>query len=169
MEPLWYQCRETLEPEQEISRKKSVLIHLISLLEWAKGVAFIYLFNYSYNPAKSSIFHWITLIVALGNSLNLHIFEFRQFRPDLIAPINFGSRRTTWSLQVSAALILVNSMIPLSLLTKGAQTITKIVQMIENSVHAFTSFGNFMKDQRYLWLRQRWIICSQIMTLQYLI
>ena len=43
MEPLWYQCRETLEPEQEISRNKSILIHLISLLEWAKGVTFIHL------------------------------------------------------------------------------------------------------------------------------
>ena len=35
----------------------------------------------------------------------------------------------------------VNSMIPLSLLTKGAKTITKIVQMVENSDHTFTSFG----------------------------
>ena len=39
----------------------------------------------------SSILHFIEiiLILALGNSLNLHIFEFSQFRPDLIAPINF--------------------------------------------------------------------------------
>ena len=46
MEPLWYQCREILEPEQEISRKKSILIHLISLLEWAEGVTFIYIYIY---------------------------------------------------------------------------------------------------------------------------
>ena len=86
---LWYQCRETLEPEQEISRKISLLIHSISLLEWAKGVTFIYLsifLNYRYNSAKSSILHWIILILACGNSLKLHIFEFSQFRPDLIAP-----------------------------------------------------------------------------------
>ena len=39
-------------------------------------------------------------------TLNLHIFEFSQFRPDLIAPINLGSRRTSlWSPQVSAALL----------------------------------------------------------------
>ena len=43
----------------------------------------------------------------------------------------------------------------LSFLTEGTQTITKIVQMIENSVHTFMSFGNFMKDQRYFWLRRR--------------
>ena len=110
MEPLWYQCRETLEPEQEIPRKISLLIHLISLLEWAKGVTFINVFiflNYRYNPAKSSILHWIILILAIDNSLNLHIFEFSQFRPDSIAPINFGSRQTSpWSL---AALITSNS------------------------------------------------------------
>ena len=54
MEPLWYQSRETLEPEQEISRKNSIVIDLISLLEWAKCVTFIYLFifSYSYNPGK---------------------------------------------------------------------------------------------------------------------
>ena len=63
----------------------------------------------------------------------------------------------------------VNSMIPLSLLTKGVQTIRKIVQTIENSVHTFTSFGNFMKNQHYFWLRRRWIICSQIVTFQNLI
>ena len=67
---------------------------------------FIYFLNYRYNPAKSSILHWIILILAVGNSLNLYIFEFSQFRPDLIAPINFGSRRTSpWSPQVSAALM----------------------------------------------------------------
>ena len=65
--------------------------------------------------------------------------------------------------------ISVNSMIPRSLLTKCAQTITEIIQMIENSVHAFTSFGNFMKDQRYFWLKRRWIIFSRIMTLQFLV
>ena len=65
--------------------------------------------------------------------------------------------------------ISVNSMIPRSLLTKCAQTITEIIQMIENSVHAFTSFGNFMKDQRYFWLRRKWIIFSRNMTLQYLV
>ena len=66
---------------------------------------FIYLFNYSYKPAKNSILHWIILILAFGNSLNLHIFEFSQFRPDLIALINFSSRRTSpWSPRVSAAL-----------------------------------------------------------------
>ena len=42
----------------------------------------------------NSIFHWIILILAVGNSLNLYIFEFSQFQPDLIAPINFGSRRS---------------------------------------------------------------------------
>ena len=53
---------------------------------------------------KDSILHWIILILALGNSLNLHIFEFSQFL--LIAPINFGSRPTSpWSRQVSAALL----------------------------------------------------------------
>ena len=30
------------------------------------------------------------LILAVSNSLNLHIFEFSQFRPDLIAPIKSG-------------------------------------------------------------------------------
>ena len=54
----------------------------------------------------SSILHWIILILALKlATLNLHIFEFSQFRTDLIAPINFDSRRTSpWSPQVSAAL-----------------------------------------------------------------
>ena len=33
----------------------------------------------------------IILILAVDNSLKLHIFEFSQFQPDLIAPINFGS------------------------------------------------------------------------------
>ena len=71
--------------------------------------------------------------------------------------------------------ISVNSMttlslsLSLSLLTKGAQTITKIVQMIDNSVYTLTSFGNFMHDQRYFWLRRRWVILSLVMTLQYLV
>ena len=48
---------------------------------------------------------WIILILAVDNFLKLHIFEFSQFRPDLIAPINFGFRRTSpRSPQVSAAL-----------------------------------------------------------------
>ena len=42
----------------------------------------------------------------IDNSLKLHISEFSQFWPDLIAPINFGSRRTSPpSPQVSVALI----------------------------------------------------------------
>ena len=54
----WNPCginagKHYIEPEQEIPRKKSMLIHLISLLEWAKGVTFIYLFSYIYNPAKT--------------------------------------------------------------------------------------------------------------------
>ena len=62
---------------------------------------------------KDSILHWIILILALGNSLNLHIFEFSQFRPDLIVPINFGSRRTSpWSPQVSAALATSGTKLP---------------------------------------------------------
>ena len=65
--------------------------------------------------------------------------------------------------------ISVNSLIPLSLLTKGAQTITKIIQMIKNSIYTLTSFSNFMNDQRYFWLRWRWFIFSLIVTLQYLI
>ena len=32
-----------------------------------------------------------------------------------------------------------------------------------------TAHGNFMNDQRYFWLRRRWIIFSQFMTLQYLV
>ena len=83
--------------------------------------------------------------------------------------INGFHKWTCWWCWFWNCNILVNSMTPLSLLTKGAQTITKIVQMIDNSVHAFTSFGNFMKDQRFSWLRRRWIIFSQIMTLQYLV
>ena len=50
----------------------------------------------------------IILILAVDNSLKLHIFEFSQFLPDLIAPINFSSRRSRRtsppSLQLSAAL-----------------------------------------------------------------
>ena len=123
---LWYQCWETFEPEQEISRKVSLLIHLISLLEWAKGVTFIFVyiffFNYRYNPAKSSILQWIILILAVGNSLNLHIFEFSQFPPDLIAPINFGSRRTSpWSPQVSAAVALACSPMQVKIWPAGKQ------------------------------------------------
>ena len=96
MEPLWHQCKEILEPEQEISRKKSILIHLISLLEWAK-VRHLYIYllinliTVISQQKDSSILHRIILILALGKSLNLHIFEFSHFRPDLIAPINFGS------------------------------------------------------------------------------
>ena len=65
--------------------------------------------------------------------------------------------------------ISVNSMIPLSLLTKGVQTITKITHVIENSVYTLTIFGNSMNDQCHFWLRRRWIILSQIMTLQYVV
>ena len=60
------------------------------ILEWAKGVTFIYLFISFIaviTQQKDSILHWIILILALGNSLNLHIFQFSQFQPDLIAPI----------------------------------------------------------------------------------
>ena len=54
-------------------KKKINIDHLISLLEWAKGVKFIYLFihffNYSYNQTKSSILHWIIIILALKATL----------------------------------------------------------------------------------------------------
>ena len=109
MEPLWYQCWETLEPEQEISRKNSILIHFISLLEWPKVwhlyMYFFFLITVITQQKDRPILCWINLILAVGNSLKLLIFEFSQFRPDLIAPINFGSRRSSPpSPQVSAAL-----------------------------------------------------------------
>ena len=134
MEPLWYQCKETLEPEQEISRKKSILIHLISLLEWAKGVPLTYLFNYSYNPAKR--FN-STLNYPYFDTWQLSEythFQFNQFRPDLIAPINFGSKRTSpWSRQVSAALI----MAPSHYLSQCWLIVNKILRNIFNEIQSF--------------------------------
>ena len=90
--------------------KKKINIDSFNFITWMDQRCDIYIFIYFFNitvitQQKDSILHWIILILALGNSLNLHIFEFSQFRPDLIAPINFGSTRTSsWSPQVSAAL-----------------------------------------------------------------
>ena len=79
-------------------KKKSILIHLISLLEWAKGVTFIYLFiylfNYWYNPAKSSFLHWIILFLALGHSEFTHLWV-QPVSAWFNCPINFGSSRTS--------------------------------------------------------------------------
>ena len=87
--------------------KKSIFIYFHYLngpKVWHLYIHF-FLITVITQQTHSSILHWIVLILALDNTLNLHIFEFSQFRPDLIAPINFGSRRTSpWSLQVSAAL-----------------------------------------------------------------
>ena len=41
---------------------------------------------------------------------------------------------------------IATSLLTLSLLIKSIQTITQIIQTIENSVHSLTSFGNFMND-----------------------
>ena len=92
--------------------KKKINIDSFNFITWMGRRCDIYIYIYIYflitviiQQKHSSILHWIILILALGSSLNLHIFEFSQFRPDLIAPINFGSRRTSpWSPQVSAAL-----------------------------------------------------------------
>ena len=53
--------------------------------------SFIFLITVIIQQKHSLILHWFISILAFGNSLNLHIFEFSQFRPDLIAPINFES------------------------------------------------------------------------------
>ena len=51
----------------------------------------IYMLSYflitAISPGKNrSVLYWIILILAVGNSLKLHIFELSQFRPDLIVP-----------------------------------------------------------------------------------
>ena len=106
MEPLWYDARKHQSLDKKSQEKNSihVLIHLIShgLKLWLLYIFFFYV--YSYNSAKSPILCKIIFILAVRNSLKWHICEFSQFGPALIAPINFGSRRTRpWSPWFSAA------------------------------------------------------------------
>ena len=81
--------------------KKKINIDSFNFITWLSQRCDIYfLITVITQQKDSSILHWNILILALGNSLNLHIFEFSLFRPDLIAPINFGSGRTSpWSPQ----------------------------------------------------------------------
>ena len=90
--------------------KKIINIDSFNFITWMGQRCDIYIFIYFFlitvitQQKHSSILHWIILILALGNSLNLHIFEFSQFRPDLIAPSGGLVRGP----QVSAALLHVN-------------------------------------------------------------
>ena len=137
MEPLWYQCKETLEPEQEISRKK-INIDSVNFITWmgqrCATFIFIHLFNYSYNPAK--IFN-STLNYPYFDTWQLSEFthfQFSQFQPDLIAPINFGSKQTSpCSRQVSAALI----MAPSHYLSQCWLIVNKILRNIFNEIQSF--------------------------------
>ena len=72
--------------------KKKIKIDSFHYLNGPKvWLLFIYFFIRVITQQKDRpILCWINLILAVGNSLKWHICKFSQFRPDLIATINFG-------------------------------------------------------------------------------
>ena len=71
--------------------KKKINIDRFNFITWIGQMCDIYMLIYflitAISPGKNrSVLYWIILILAVGNSLKLHIFELSQFRPDLIVP-----------------------------------------------------------------------------------